>query len=405
MSFRADRQAQGMSDHEFLERALALARRGIFTAHPNPRVGCVLVRDGEIVGEGWHRRTGEAHAEVRALQIAGPRARGATAYVSLEPCCHHGRTPPCTTALIEAGVARVVAAVRDPDPRVAGRGLERLRAAGIEAAATDCPEIARAAAALNAGFFRRAAGGRPFVRLKLAASLDGRTALPDGASRWITGEEARRDVQRWRGRAGALLTGSGTVLADDPRLTIRPAEIDRKDTGAGREAPPDPERLLRVVLDSRLRTPPGAALFASPAPVLVASGSEAAARSARASRLRAAGAEVLAAGNAGSDDGGPGGPDRADLHALLRLLGEREINEVLVECGPTLAGALVTAGLVDELLLYLAPTLLGSGSRPLAELPAPADMASRAALRILESDLVGEDVRVRATFAGPPPLR
>ena len=394
-----------MRDREFLERALSLARRGLFTAHPNPRVGCVLARDGKIVGEGWHRRAGEAHAEVRALEIAGPRARGATAYVSLEPCCHHGRTPPCTTQLIKAGVARVVAAVRDPDPRVAGRGLEHLRAAGVEAATTDCPEIARAAADLNAGFFRRAAGGRPFVRLKLAASLDGRTALPDGTSRWITGDAARRDVQRWRARASALLTGSGTVLADDPRLTIRPAELDRKDTGAGPEAPPDPERLLRVVLDSRLRTPPGAALFATPAPVLVATGSEAAARSARASRLRAAGAEVVATGAAGSGGGrdGPDRADRADLHSLLRLLGEREINEVLVECGPTLAGALLEGGLVDELLLYLAPTLLGSGSRPLADLPAPADMASRTALRILESDPIGGDVRVRAAVdkSGP----
>ena len=384
-----------MSDREFLERALALARRGLFTTHPNPRVGCVLVRGGEIVGEGWHRRAGEAHAEVCALRSAGPRARGATAYVSLEPCCHQGRTPPCTTALIEAGVTRVVAAVRDPDPRVAGRGFERLRAAGVEAAATDYPEIARAAADLNAGFFRRAAAGRPFVRVKLAASLDGRTALPDGTSQWITGEAARRDVQRWRAQASALLTGSGTVLADDPRLTIRPAELDRKDTGAGAEAPPDPERLLRVVLDSRLRTPPGGALFASPAPVLVTTGSEAAARSARATRLRAAGAEVLAVGNAGTGAGGAG-PERADLPALLRLLGEREINEVLVECGPTLAGDLLEGGLVDELLLYLAPTLLGSGSRPLVELPAPADMASRAALRILASDPVGGDVRVRA---------
>ena len=289
-------------------------------------------------------------------------------------------------------MARVVAAVRDPDPRVAGQGFERLQAAGIEASATDCPRIARDATDLNAGFFRRAAGGRPFVRLKLAASLDGRTALPDGASRWITGEEARRDVQRWRARAGALLTGVGTVLADDPRLTIRPAEIDREDAGAGPEAPPDPERLLRVVLDSRLRTPPGAALFASPAPVLVATGSEAEAGSVRASRLRAAGAEVLATGGAGGD-----GPDRADPRTLLHLLGEREINEVLVECGPTLAATLVAGGLVDELLLYLAPTLLGSASRPLVDLPAPADMASRTPLRIIESKTIGGDVRVRAT--------
>jgi len=384
-----------VSEREYLARALALARRGLFTSHPNPRVGCVLVRDGEIVGEGWHRRAGEAHAEVNALAAAGPRARGATAYVSLEPCCHTGRTPPCTTALIEAGVTRVVAAVRDPDPRVSGRGLERLREAGVEAQTTDCPRIARAAADLNAGFFMRAGPGRPFVRLKLAASLDARTALPDGSSRWITGEAARRDVQRWRAQAGALLTGVGTVLADDPRLTLRPAELERRDTGAGPEAPPDPGRLVRVVLDSRLRTPPGAALFASPAPVLVATGS-AAAGSERASHLRAAGAEVLAAGDADSIAGAGHGPARIDPRALLRLLAEREINEVLVECGPTLAGALIDGGLVDELLIYYAPTLLGSGSRPLADLPAPPDMASRLELRILETEPVGDDVRVRA---------
>ena len=392
-----------MSDREFLERALALARRGLFTAHPNPRVGCVLVRDGAIVGEGWHRRAGEAHAEANALAAAGPRAQGATAYVSLEPCCHFGRTPPCTTALIEAGVTRVVAAALDPDPRVAGQGFERLRAAGIEAVPTDCPRLARAAADLNAGFFARAARGWPFVRLKLAASLDARTALPDGSSRWITGEAARRDVQRWRGQAGALLTGVGTVLADDPRLTVRPAEIECRETGAGTEAPPDPDRLLRVVLDSRLRTPPGAALLASPAPVLVATGS-AAAGSARAESLRATGAEVLAAGDTSSATGAGREPSRVDPRGLLRRLGEREVNDVLVECGPTLAAALIGDGLVDELLIYYAPTLLGSGSRPLADLPAPPDMASRIELRILETEPVGDDVRVRAAVGGPPPL-
>ncbi len=391
-----------MSEHEFLARALALARRGTFTAHPNPRVGCVLVRGGGIVGEGWHRAAGEAHAEARALEAAGPGARGATAYVSLEPCCHQGRTPPCADALIAAGVRRVVAAARDPDPRVAGRGLERLRAAGVEAGLTDCPQLARAASDLNAGFFRRAAGGRPFVRLKLAASLDGRTALPDGSSRWITGEEARRDVQRWRARAGALLTGVGTVLADDPRLTIRPAELDLRDTGAGPEAPPDPHRLLRVVLDSRLRTPPASALFASPAPVLVAAVDAAAGGGGRADRLRAAGAEVVACGERAPAGGGR--PRRVDPGALLRLLGARGINEVHVECGPTLAGALVAGGLVDELLLYLAPTLLGSGSRPLLDLRPPPDMASRAELRVLETASLGGDLRVRAAVGGTPPL-
>ena len=391
-------------DHRFLDRALALARRGTFTAHPNPRVGCVLVREGEIVGEGWHRAAGEAHAEARALEAAGPRARGATAYVSLEPCCHQGRTPPCTAALIAAGVKRVVAAARDPDPRVAGRGFERLREAGIEAGLTDCPRIARDAADLNAGFFQRAASGRPFVRVKLAASLDGRTALPDGASRWITGEAARRDVQRWRARAGALVTGVGTVLTDDPRLTVRPAELDCRDTGAGPEAPPDPQRLLRVVLDSRLRTPPASALFASPAPVLVATGdADAAANGERAARLRAAGAEVAALGEPRAAGGG--GPGRVDPGALLRLLGARGINEAHVECGPTLAGALVAEGLADELLIYLAPTLLGSGSRPLLDLPPPSDMDSRARLRILETKPIGGDLRVRTAVRGPGAVR
>ena len=390
------------SEGEFLERALALARRGLFSAHPNPRVGCVLVRGGEVVGEGWHRAAGEAHAEVLALEAAQGRARGATAYVSLEPCRHHGRTPPCTEALVEAGVARVVAAVRDPDPRVAGKGLERLRAAGIDARLTDSAHIARAAAELNAGFFMRVGAGRPYVRLKLAASLDARTALPDGASRWITGADARRDVQRWRARAGALLTGVGTVIADDPRLTVRPAELDRRDAGAGREAPPDPDRMLRVVLDSRLRTPPGAALLASPAPVVIATGTAARAGPERAAALRAAGAEVIALGER-EDDGGER-PAGADLAAVLRLLARREVNEVHVECGPTLAGAFVSRGLVDELVLYLAPTLLGTGSMPLVDIPAPPDMASRSELRILDTERIGVDLRVRAAVQPPRPL-
>ncbi|MCY4454606.1 MAG: bifunctional diaminohydroxyphosphoribosylaminopyrimidine deaminase/5-amino-6-(5-phosphoribosylamino)uracil reductase RibD [Immundisolibacterales bacterium] len=393
---------------EYMERALDLARRGMFTAHPNPRVGCVLVRDGAVVGEGWHRAAGEAHAEVLALAAAGPRARGATAYVTLEPCCHQGRTPPCTDALVAAGVARVVAAARDPDPRVAGSGIERLRAAGIDAGITDAAPIARAAAELNAGFFLRVGAGRPFVRLKLAASLDARTALPDGSSRWITGDEARRDVQRWRARAGALLTGVGTVLADDPRLTIRPSELALTDTGAGVEAPPDPHRLLRVVLDSRLRTPPASALFCDPAPVLLAT-RRSAVENGRAQALRAAGAEVeaLEADRAddltpGRDEGGRAGG--IDPGAVLRALAKREVNEVHVECGPTLAGALVGGGFVDELLLYLAPTLLGSGSKPLLGLAPPPDMASRIELRILETKPVGGDLRVRAAVGGTPSL-
>ena len=391
-----------MSDTAFLERALALARRGLFSAHPNPRVGCVLVRNDAIVGEGWHRAAGEAHAEVLALKAAGSRARGATAFVSLEPCCHHGRTPPCTAALVEAGVVRVVAASRDPDPRVAGRGLEQLRDAGIEARLTDSQEIARAAAELNAGFFLRARTGRPFVRLKLAASLDGRTALPDGSSRWITGEEARRDVQRWRARAGALLTGVGTILADDPRLTVRPSELERRDTGAGLEAPSDPGRLLRVVIDSRLGTRPGAALFTSPASVVIATLPSGSQDRDRTTALRDAGAQVIAFGEHPAQGGE--GTGRVDLDAVLRLLAAREINEVLVECGPTLAGELVARGLVDEVLLYLAPTLLGKGSMPLLDIPAPPDMGSRRRLRLLETERVGGDIRLRAAVQPSRPL-
>ena len=393
------------SDAAYLERALALACRGLFSAHPNPRVGCVLVRGDSIVGEGWHRAAGTAHAEVMALEAAGGRARGATAYVSLEPCRHHGRTPPCTDALIEAGVARVVAAVRDPDPRVAGGGLERLRAAGIDAELTDSPRISHAATELNAGFFMRCVHGRPFVRLKLAASLDARTALPDGSSRWITGADARRDVQRWRARAGALLTGVGTVLADDPRLTVRPSELDRRDTEAGPEAAPDPDRQLRIVLDSRLRTPPGAALFDSRVPVVIATraAGEAEAERERADALRAAGAEVIAL--AGREE--PGKGERAggvDPGEVLRLLAAREVNEVHVECGPTLAGALVSRGLVDELLLYLAPTLLGAESMPLLRIPAPPDMESRPELRILDTEPLGSDLRLRAAVQPPRSL-
>ena len=390
------------AERAFFERALALARRGLFSAHPNPRVGCVLVREDEVVGEGWHQTAGTAHAEIVALEAAGARARGATAYVSLEPCCHHGRTPPCTEALIEAGVVRVVAAARDPDPRVAGTGLERLRTAGIAAAFTELPAVARAAAELNAGFLMRIENGRPFVRLKLAASLDAKTALPDGASRWITGAEARRDVQRWRARAGALLTGIGTVLADDPRLTIRPSELDRRDTGAGLEAAPAPHRLVRVVLDSRLRTPPDAALFASPAPVVIANGGAGEAEPERAAALRAAGAEVITI--AAEKPEGSESPVGIDLGAVLRLLGAREINEVHVECGPTLAGALLSRGLVDELLLYLAPTLLGTGSMPLIDIPAPPDMNSRCELRILDTERIGCDIRLRAAVRPPRPL-
>lgn len=359
------------SDHRYMGRALELARRGLYTTDPNPRVGCVLVRDGEVVGEGWHHQAGGPHAEVFALRAAGERARGATAYVSLEPCSHHGRTPPCSEALIAAGVARVVAAMEDPNDRVAGKGLARLREAGV---AVQSGLMAEAAEALNPGFVARMRHGRPWVRCKLAASLDGRTAMASGESRWITGEAARRDVHRWRARSSAVLTGIGTALADDPRLDARMVEA--------------PRQPRRVVLDSTLRLPPRATLLQEGAPPLVFTcGGE----SAAAEALRAAGAELVEVPAAGG---------RMDLHAVLGELARRECNEVLVEAGAELSGALLQAGLVDELLLYLAPVLMGDAARGLFRLPGLDTMAQRLELEILDVRPVGRDWRMTARPAG-----
>ncbi len=356
-------------DHRHMAQALALAARGLYTTDPNPRVGCVLVNGGQVVGEGWHARAGEAHAEIHALMAAGPRARGATAYVSLEPCCHHGRTPPCTEALVEAGVARVVAAMSDPNPRVGGQGLARLAAAGI---AVSSGVLEAEARALNPGFVMRMRQDRPFVRCKLAMSLDGRTALASGESRWITGEAARRDVHRLRARSSAVMTGVGTVLADDPALTAR---LDD-------EALIQP---LRVVLDSRLRTPPGARILASPGRTLLVAASPTPADPRRA--LEAAGARILES---------PAGADgRPALPAVLAELGRREINEVHLECGARLAGAALAAGLVDELVLYVAPLLLGDAARGLFHLPGLKRMSQRVELQLLELRAVGRDWRLR----------
>jgi diaminohydroxyphosphoribosylaminopyrimidine deaminase/5-amino-6-(5-phosphoribosylamino)uracil reductase len=347
-------------------RALELARLGLATTDPNPRVGCVIVAGTRVVGEGWHRRAGGPHAEAIALEAAGAAARGATAYVTLEPCSHHGRTPPCADALVAAGIRRVVYAMRDPNPRVDGGGIARLEAAGI---AVEGGVLEREALELNPGFVSRMTRGRPWVSVKLAASLDGGTALPGGESRWITGEAAREDVQRLRARASAVMTGSGTVIADDPRLDVRLPGTERQP--------------LRVVLDTRLRTPPGARILAPPGQALILCSVE---EPARAAALRSAGAEVLAVGASG------GG---VDLEAALAALADRQVNELLVECGAGLAGALLAAGLVDELLLYLAPTLLGRGSRPLADLEAPATMAGRLQFSIVERQDVGGDLLLR----------
>jgi diaminohydroxyphosphoribosylaminopyrimidine deaminase/5-amino-6-(5-phosphoribosylamino)uracil reductase len=354
------------SDHQHMAQALRLAERGLYTTSPNPRVGCVIVNDGTVVGEGWHARAGQAHAEIHALQQAGDRAHGATAYVTLEPCSHHGRTPPCAEALIAAGVARVVAAMRDPNPRVAGSGLARLQAVGIDVASGLMEAQARD---LNPGFISRMERQRPWVRSKIAASLDGGTALENGISQWITGAAARQDVQHWRARACAVLTGIGTVLADDPQMNVRDIDTGR--------AP------LRVVLDSQLRLPPDARILQGSG-VLIVCGNDSVPQ---ANALRQAGAEILALPR---DDG------LTDLAALLQALAQREINELHIEAGPCVNGDLLRAGLIDEFLLYLAPTLLGSSARGLFDFPALTEMSQRTDLDILALDKVGPDIRVRA---------
>ena len=355
-------------DARFMARALQLAENGLYTTDPNPRVGCVIVNKGDVVGEGWHERAGGPHAEVRALDAAGPRARGATAYVTLEPCCHHGRTPPCTAALIAAGIARVVAAMSDPNPRVAGQGAAQLVDAGV---GVETGLLGAQARALNPGFTQRMLQGRPYVRLKLAASLDGRSALANGESKWISGEHARHDVQRWRARSSAILTGIGSVLADDPSLTVRAGGLD------GRQP-------LRIVADSHLRLPPGARLLAQPGAVLVATASD---DSARTQALRAAGAEITVL---------RGVDGRVNLAALLVELARRECNELLVEAGARLSGALLHAGLVDEWIVYLAPHVLGADARGMFEIPPLTKMSERTAFTISDVRAVGTDWRIIA---------
>ena len=357
------------TDERHMRRALAVAERGLFTTQPNPRVGCVVAHGDTIVGEGWHRRAGEPHAEPLALREAAERARGATAYVTLEPCAHHGRTPPCADALIEAGVARVVAATIDPNPKAVG-GLVRLRAAGI---ATATGLFEREARALNVGFFSRMERGRPWVRLKIAASLDGRTALAGGESKWITSPAARDDVQRWRARSSAILTGIGTELADDPQLTVR-LEADHV-------AP------LRVILDSSLRTPAGSHVLDGKTPTLILHARDAKPIDGRFARIETLGVD--------------GENGRLDLAAVLAELARREINELQVEAGPILSGAFLAAGLTDELLLYLAPKLLGDSARPMALLPALPTLADAATMTLVEQSSCGPDLRLRLLTGSP----
>ena len=346
-----------------MAQALRLAEKGLTTTTPNPRVGCVIVRDGQIVGAGWHERAGQPHAEIHALRAAGDLARGATAYVTLEPCSHHGRTPPCANALIDAGVARVVAAMRDPNPQVSGGGIHLLTLAGIQAEVGLLEEPARE---LNIGFIARMTRGRPWLRLKTATSLDGRTALANGESKWITGPAARADVQVWRARACAILTGIGTVLADDPRMNVRDIAT--------------PRQPLKVIVDSRLETPPTAQILAEGALIVCAE-----ADPGRRAALEAAGAEILVL---------PAAHGRVDLPALMHELGRRGLNEIHAEAGATLNGALLEAGLVDEWIAYTAPVVMGADARGPFNLPPLADMAQRRHFKLHDTRMVGGDLRL-----------
>lgn len=373
-------------DRSAMARALELAGRGLETTHPNPRVGCVIALDENIVGEGWHERAGEPHAEVNALRAAGAKAVGATAYVTLEPCSHQGRTPPCVDALLAARVARVVFALEDPNPRVSGQGAQTLRRAGV---AVESDLMAAEAAELNPGFLKRMRCGRPWVRVKLAMSLDGRTALANGASQWITGPAAREDVQHWRARSSAILTGIGTVFADDPRLNVR---LPDPPSGRPRLQP------LRVVLDSGLQTPPGARMLTSGGPVLIMTaakpGEEEAGFAARRAELVRRAVEIESV-PASSPNPAAGAHARLSLPDVLDRLGRREINELWVEAGARLAGALLREGLIDELIIYIAPKLLGPQARPLIEMSELRNLQDALHFTVLEHRQIGEDVRLR----------
>lgn len=360
------------ADHEHMARALRLAERGLYSTSPNPRVGCVIVSDGQVVGEGWHLRAGGQHAEVHALRAAGESARGATAYISLEPCSHHGRTPPCAEALLAGGVTRVVAALQDPNPLVAGQGLALLQAAGIRA---ECGLLAAEAWEINIGFIARMTRARPWLRLKLAASLDGKTALENGSSQWLTSPAARQDGHRWRARACAILTGIGTVRHDNPQLNVR--QVEGHD-GSLRQP-------LKVIVDSRLELPLDARVLDSGA-VLVAA---ALPDSTKIEALAKRAAEVVLL---------PGPAGQVDLTALLAELARREINEVHAEAGFGLSGSLLRAGLVDELLLYLAPCLIGDAARGMFDLPALESLAGKRTLLIRDVRSLGPDLRLLARF-------
>ncbi len=360
------------TDIAMMSRALQLAERGLTTTDPNPRVGCVLAVEGQVIAEGWHEVAGGPHAEIVALEQAGEMAKGATAYVTLEPCCHQGKTPPCSDALIKAGVARVVAAMEDPNPKVAGQGLQQLHKAGIEVASG---LLQAQAETLNPGFVLRMREQRPMVRCKLAMSLDGRTAMASGESKWITGAAAREDVQRLRARSSAIMSGIGTILADDPSLTVRDAE------GVLAERQP-----LRVVLDPHLSTPTNARFISQPGNSLIVTAVD---EPELQEQLEQAGAEVIHL---------PNGNDSIDLHALMGVLATREINEVLLETGAILSGAALRAGIIDELVIYMAPKLMGDGARGLFHTPGLESLADAVQLSVKDIRAVGDDWRITATI-------
>jgi diaminohydroxyphosphoribosylaminopyrimidine deaminase/5-amino-6-(5-phosphoribosylamino)uracil reductase len=356
----------GAADREFMRQALDLAARGLYTTTPNPRVGCVIVKDSAAVGTGWHEKAGMPHAEVLALEAAGALARGATLYVNLEPCNHHGRTPPCVDAVIAAGIKRVVAAMQDPNPKVAGSGFAKLRAAGVEVESGLMEDEARE---LNIGFVARMTRGRPWVRMKIAASLDGRTALANGKSQWITGEAARADGHRWRARACAILTGHGTVRDDDPQLNVRGVDT--------------PRQPLKIVVDSRFETPLSARVLKEGKTLVAGAVDE----TKRIAALKASGADTVVIPN---DRG------KVELFKLMEELARRELNEIHVEGGHKLNGSLLQAGVVDELLVYLAPSVIGDSGRGMFDLPELTELSQAKALEICEVEHVGEDLRILA---------
>ena len=363
------------ADHAHMAHALRLARLGLYTTTPNPRVGCVIVQPGEagsgsIVGTGWHAKAGEPHAEVHALREAGAKARGATAYVTLEPCNHTGRTGPCSEALVAAGVARVVAAMQDPNPLVAGQGLARLAAAGIE---VQSGLLENEAIELNIGFVSRMTRGRPWLRLKTAASLDGKTALNNNASQWITGAAARQDGHRWRARACAILTGFGTVKEDNPQMTVRGVDY-------GDLAPRQP---LRIVVDSRLQIYPTANILKVGNSLIVGAVED----QARIAALRDVGAEVLIIPNAHG---------KVELHSMLRALAERGINEIHAEAGFKLNGSLLREGCVDEFLIYQAPMLIGDNAQGMFNLHELSELSQATRLKIIDRTALGDDLRIIA---------